>query len=362
MSHTHIPDDVLPIWLVLLSWVATAAILSFRIRRVRDVDLGRRLPILEVVSALMIVGMTLEIVPIGYHISGIIGVFKHSTNTQSAITDRNKKLQVTASFYPLYFFSSQIGGDEAEVKNITPSGAEPHDYDPSTRDIARIENSDMLVLNGGLESWGDKIRDNLKDKNIAIVTAGEGLLTQQLAEEGRTTQDPHVWLDPQLAKKEVNKITRGFIKVDPANGLYYQANEKTLDDELDRLDAKFKRGLSNCRQKDIITSHAAFSYLASRYGFNQVSIAGLSPDEEPSIQQLTKVAKFAKEHNVKYIFFESLVSPKLSDTIASEVGAEVLVLDPLEGLSNDDIKQGRNYFTVMANNLKNLRTALECAR
>src|SRR6266852_8104460 len=136
MSHIYIPDGVLPIWLVLLGWIFAALILSLCIRKVKKFELGRKLPLLGVASALMMVGMTL--------------------NTQSATTDKNKKLQVTASFYPLYFFSSQIGGDKAEVKNITPSGAEPHDYDPSTQDIARIENSNMLVLNGGVESWGDK--------------------------------------------------------------------------------------------------------------------------------------------------------------------------------------------------------------
>ena len=272
----------------------------------------------------------------------------------------NNKVQVEASFYPLYFFASQIGGDKASVSNITPAGAEPHDYEPTTQEMAKIEKSQILILNGGVEAWGNKIKDNLKDKNVVIIIAGEGLLTDKIEEEGEVIQDPHVWLAPQLAKKQVEKIKEGFIQADSANTTLYETNAKSLEDKLDQLDEKYKKGLSSCIEKDIITSHAAFGYLAKAYGLNQVSVTGVSPDEEPSAQQLAQVAKFAKDNNVKYIFFETLVSPKLSQTIANEVGAETLVLDPIEGISDDDIKQGKNYFTVMEKNLTNLQKALQC--
>lgn len=290
-----------------------------------------------------------------------IGIFKHLTNTQSATPNTNKKLQITASFYPLYFFAGEIGGNMVDVKNITPAGSEPHDYEPTTQDIARIEKSNILILNGNVESWGNKIKENLSGTSVIIVVAGEGLFTQQLTEGGKTSPDPHVWLSPQLSKQEVNQITKGYIKIDPSNNSYYQANQKALDDRLDKLDGEYKQGLSNCKQKDIITSHAAFGYLTVAYGLNQVPISGLSADSEPSSQQLVKVINFAKSNNVKYIFFESLVSPKLSDMIANEVGAKTLVLDPLEGLTDDDIKQGKNYFTIMEDNLKNLKIALQCS-
>jgi zinc transport system substrate-binding protein len=188
------------------------------------------------------------------------------------------------------------------------------------------------------------------------------LLSKQLTEKGQTMKDPHVWLNPQLAKNEVRRITDGYISIDPTNTMFYQENEKALDDKLDQLDSEYKEGLANCQNKDIITSHAAFAYLAEQYGLNQVAISGLSPDEEPSAQQLADVANFARKNNVRYIFFESLVSPKLSETIASEIGAKTMVLDPIEGLSDDDIKQGKNYFTVMEDNLKNLQTALQCSK
>ncbi len=298
---------------------------------------------------------------IGGVIAILVILFLFRDTNFSSSQKTSGKVQVTASFYPLWFFSSEIGGEKAQVRNITPSGAEPHDYEPTTKDIAEIEKSNMLVLNGGVEGWGDKIRDNLKGKNVVIVVAGEGLFTQTIEEGGKKQTDPHVWLDPILARREAHNITtKGYLRIDGTNSDYYQNNEKRLNAQFEQLDKEYREGLQNCKQKDIITSHAAFGYLAARYGLNQIPISGLTPDAEPSSQQLAEVAKFAKEHNVKYIFFESLVSPKLAQTIAQEVGAKTLVLDPIEGLTDDDIKQGKNYFTVMEENLKNLRIALEC--
>lgn len=284
--------------------------------------------------------------------------------TKSIPTPSTQKLQISTSFYPLYFFASEIGGEKADVTNITPSGSEPHDYEPTTQDIAKIEKSDVLILNGvGLEPWGDKVRNNLQNKKIVIVTPSEDLDTvMEAVENGKHMRDPHKWLSPKSAVKMLEPITDAFIFVDPQNKSYYQMNRNRLEKQFNELDELYTKGLADCRQKDIITSHAAFGYLAAAYSLNQISIAGLSPDEEPSAKQLVEMSKFAKEHNVKYIFFESLVSPKLSDTIASEIGAKTLALDPLEGLTEEEMKQGKNYFSVMEDNLKNLQTALECTK
>jgi zinc transport system substrate-binding protein len=274
---------------------------------------------------------------------------------------RSNKPQIATSFYPLYFFTEQIGGNKVKLINITPSGAEPHDYEPTAQDIAQLENSKLLILNGeGLEAWGDSIKQNLNSKNIIIVTVGEGLANRQVSEGGREITDPHIWLSPPLAKEIVDKITQGFIQIDPVNKEYYQSNADILKTELANLDKEYREGLSNCLEKNIITSHAAFGYLAATYGLNQVPIAGLSPDAEPSSQQLADIVKFVKANHVKYIFFDSLASPKLSNTVASEVGAKTLVLNPIEGLSNEEVSQGKNYFTEMQNNLANLKMALQC--
>ncbi len=296
----------------------------------------------------------------GIVIIGLIGyVFTRVGLSQPQ--SQSNKIHVTTSFYPLYFFASHIAGDKATVYNITPAGAEPHDYEPTTQDVARIEDSKLLVLNGGkLEAWGDKIKDILKNTPTVVIAVGETLANQNIIEEGESSLDPHVWLDPVLAKKEVVIIADGLKQIDPSNAEYYETNAQALESKLDNLNQAYVVGLSKCQKKDIITSHAAFGYLARQYSFNQVSISGLSPDAEPSPQQLANVAKFAKKNNVKYIFFESLVSPKLSETIAHEVGAQTLVLNPIEGLSDEELAKGKNYFTEMESNLKNLRTALEC--
>lgn len=272
------------------------------------------------------------------------------------------KLPVVASFYPLYFFASEIGGDKAEVLNITPAGAEPHDFEPTGEDMARIQDSKLLILNGGgLEPWGKDVMENSSLKT-SIVVAGEGLTNQKVLEEGEEITDPHIWLSPILAEKMVDKITEGFEKADAVNKDYYIANAKSLKAKLSELDGLYKDGLKTCLQKNIITSHSAFGYLATTYGLKQVPITGLSPDAEPSLKELADVAKFAKANNIKYIFFESLVSPKLSQTLASEIGAQTLVLNPIEGLVPEEINEGKNYLTEMKSNLSNLETALQCSK
>jgi zinc transport system substrate-binding protein len=282
-------------------------------------------------------------------------------NRKPVSVNSTDKIEVTASFYPLYYFASQIGGDKASVINITPAGAEPHDYEPTPSDIASIENSKLLILQGtGLEAWGNDVKSNIDPTHTTIITVGQDLMTQNVVEDGNNIIDPHTWLSPPLASEMADKILAGFLAVDPVNKDYYQANEIKLKADLATLDTEYKQGLANCASKDIITSHAAFGYLATTYGLTQVPISGLSPDAEPSPKQLADVADFVKKNNVKYIFFESLVSPKLSETIARETGTKTMVLDPIEGIIPEDLAKGYNYLTVMESNLKNLELVLQC--
>lgn len=272
------------------------------------------------------------------------------------------KLQVTTSFYPLYFFASQIGGDKVDVTNLVPSGSEPHDYELSTQDLKRIANSNILIINGNhFEPWGDKIETNLKDnKNLKIVSVSDSLVVLQMEDDGNKFKDPHVWLDPILVKKEAAIISNIFEESDRLNADYYKRNAKVLFDKLDILHNDFQKGLQNCRQNNIVTSHAAFGYLALRYNLKQISISGLSPDEEPTPKKLAEISEFAKNNKIKYIFFESLVSPRLAETIAKEIGAKTIVFNPLEGLTKDEIASGKDYFSIQRQNLDNLRLSLEC--
>jgi zinc transport system substrate-binding protein len=288
-----------------------------------------------------------------------IGIYALRGRLPTTHTGNDARVSVATSFYPMYYFATEIGGDKADIFNITPAGAEPHDYEPTVQEIASISDSDLLIINGGnLETWANRLQSQLQ--NTHVVVAGEMLATKDLDEDGRVVRDPHVWLDPVLAKVEVKNIAEGFIEIDPMRETEYKTNAASLENKLDALDQKFKDTLRTCKTRDFVTSHAAFGYLAGRYNLHQISIAGVSPNEEPGAAKLAEIANLVKDKGIKYIFFESLISPKLAETIARETGAQTLVLDPIEGLSADDLAAGKNYMTQMEMNLTNLKLALAC--
>lgn len=268
-------------------------------------------------------------------------------------------LRITASIYPLYYLAQEIAGEHAAVQNVVPAGAEPHDYELTARDLRLVRQSDILIINGALEPWADRISGGLRE-GAALVVAGEGLMDKEMIEDGEIELDPHIWLDPRLAAAMADRLAAAFITADPANAAAYEENLGRLKDRLADLDAAFKSGLEDCARRTFITGHSAFAYLAETYGLEQLSIAGLSPEAEPAPRALADLADRARQEGIRYIFFESLVSPSLAETLAREVGAETLVLNPLEGLAPEEAAAGRNYFNEMEANLENLRIALEC--
>lgn len=264
------------------------------------------------------------------------------------------KLHVVASFYPLYEFAKQVGGDKVEVSNVTPAGTEPHDYEPSPRTLADIQQSDVFIYNGGtLEPWADKA---LTDYQHTAIKGSEGI---QLASDNGG-KDPHYWLDPTLAVQTVNSIRDGMSQADPANKEYYSQRAAEYVLRLQQLHAEIREGLASCNSRTVVTSHQAFSYFGARYNLTVVPIAGLSPNEEPSAAKLAEITKIVQDQHIGYIFFESLVSPRLADTISQETGAKTAVFDPIEGLSDDAQAKGKNYISVQRDNLAALRTALAC--
>jgi zinc transport system substrate-binding protein len=272
------------------------------------------------------------------------------------------KLRVSASFYPMAEFARQVGGNHVQVTTLVKPGVEPHDYDPSPQDVATIYRSKVLIHNGaGLEKWVNKL--DLAANKVARVEASKSLnLHAKDANDTENTSatDPHVWMDPVLAQKEVSAIRDSFIKADPAHRKDYESNTAAYNAQLQALDVDFQKGLKQCAQHSVVTSHQALGYLAGEYHFTSLGIAGLSPDDEPSAQELAAVADFVHDHNIDYIFFETLVSPKLSQTIAQETGAQTIAFNPLEGLTPDEASQGKNYISVQKDNLQALRTALHC--
>ncbi len=287
-----------------------------------------------------------------------IGIFLVSfTGCVQPPQQNSGKIKMVTTFYPLYEFSQRIGGDRVEVSILVPAGVEPHEWEPGPRDIIKIQSARIFVYNGaGFEPWVEEMLKGTYSERLIVVDFSKG--TELLKEEGEAL-DPHIWLDPVFVKNQAYLIEEALIKSDPENEKYYKANAQTLREELTKLDEEIRKELSSTKKKVFIASHAAFSYFAKRYGLKQIAIAGLSPEAEPSPAKIVEIVKIAKENEVKYIFFETLVSPRLSEVIAKEVGAKTLVLNPIEGLSQAEIDEGKTYFAVMRDNLKNLKLALD---
>jgi zinc transport system substrate-binding protein len=289
------------------------------------------------------------------------GVFAAVHRNVSTIPKDASKLQVVASFYTLYDMAQNVGGQYVQVSNMTPAGSEPHDYEPSPQALVQAQSAKVFVYNGGtLEPWASKF---LGDYKHVAVKASNGIQLHAISDEMNATlpaQDPHFWLDPVLAQQIVYNIRDGLATADPAHKDMYTHNADLYVSKLKQLDNDYKAGLVSCQLHTIITSHEAFGYLAQRYNFTAVPIAGMSPDTEPSAAKLAEISNLVEAQNLHYIFFESLVSPRLADTIAAETGAKTVVFDPLEGLTTDAQNQGKNYITVQYENLQNLRTALAC--
>ncbi|MGP0586417.1 metal ABC transporter substrate-binding protein [Paenibacillus timonensis] len=302
-------------------------------------------------------------------------------------------LRIQTSFYPIYEFTKQVAGGLATVELLVPGGMEPHDWEPSPQDIRKLAESDLLIVNGaGMESWLEQVEAASASGKPEIVEAIEGITLMEGGEEEEHGQeeeqadgdehaaeseadsgeaahnhdhdhdhgglDPHVWLSPALAVQEVRRIESALAKVDPEHAAEYKQNADAYAAKLEQLDRDFTEGLANAKRKDFITQHAAFGYLAREYGLTQVPIAGLSPDQEPSAEQMTEIVKFAEEHQVKTIFFETLVSSKVAETIAREIGAKTAVLNPIEGLTAEDEAAGEDYVSLMRQNLDALKAAL----
>lgn len=303
----------------------------------------------------MIKNILKSIVLLTLLVVGGYGVFLRVSSRDSLDTSSDK-LSVATTFYPLAYLAEQIGKDAALVTNLTPPGVEPHDFDPTPQDVVRLHASELFFYNGaGFESWVPKLLPELNSVRSVDVSAGLNLLTTP---DGAF--DPHVWLDPVLYSAQADAILEAMQAADINRAELFGDNARVLKQRLAELHVEFTKGLASCKRRDIVTSHSAFEYLAKRYNVRMVSISGLSPDEEPTPARLAEISDFVQENDVRYIFFETLVSPRLAETIARETGAQTISFNPLEGLSEEELLQGKDYISVQRENLQALRTALEC--
>jgi zinc transport system substrate-binding protein len=266
------------------------------------------------------------------------------------------KIDVVAAFYPLQFATQQVGGDQVSVANLVKPGAEPHDLELQPKQVAQVSNADLVVYLRSFQPAVDETVDQqAKKTSLDVATVQPLHQAPKGAEE--TGNDPHVWLDPVRFAAIADRIADRLAALDPAHAADIRDRTAALHAKLTALDQEYATGLAQCQRHEIVTSHAAFGYLAERYHLTQIPITGLTPDEEPTPRHLADVADQARRYHATTIFFETLVSPKIAQTLASEVGATAEVLDPIEGIepgSHDD------YLSVMRSNLTQLRTALGC--
>jgi zinc transport system substrate-binding protein len=281
------------------------------------------------------------------------------------------KLDVVASFYPLEFIARTVGGDAVHVTTLTAPGVEPHDLELTPKQVGAIASAKLVVYEKDLQPAVDEaVEQNAKDAGFDVAPAaqleatgadfeehGDGAVAPAAHKDNAL--DPHFWLDPIRYAQVIKAVEEKLATVDSANAQGYHERAKALLDQVGKLDTEYKTGLASCKLTTFVTSHEAFAYLAKRYGLTMIGIAGFTPDAEPSPARIKEVQDIVKAQHVTTIFYEELVSPKVADTIANDVGVQTAVLSPIEGLSDANSKE--TYLTLMQENLQELKKANSCS-
>ncbi len=261
--------------------------------------------------------------------------------------DTDGEVSVLAAFYPLQFAAERVGGDAVTVDSLTPPGAEPHDVELTPQQVAEVAEADLVVYIKGFQPAVDE----------AVAAQASDRAIDVSADVPLRDSDPHVWLDPTNMVVIADAIADRLATIDPEAAAGFRANAESLDADLQLLDGEWRDGTAECSSRDLVVSHEAFGYLADRYDLTQVGISGLSPESEPTPGQLAEITDFVRANDVRTIYYETLVDPKVAETVAAETGAQTAVLDPLEGLaegSSDD------YLSVMRTNLDTVKSGQPC--
>ncbi|MGH2785092.1 MAG: metal ABC transporter substrate-binding protein [Actinomycetota bacterium] len=266
-------------------------------------------------------------------------------------------VEVVAAFYPIAEAARQVGGDTVTVHDLTPAGVEPHDLELRPSDVGRLRSADLILyLGGGFQPALEDAIEALPSRRAVDLLDGIAL---RKGAEGEPT-DPHVWLDPLLMTRIVERISAEMSSLAPGERTAFEADVRTYTQALAELDRTMDQTLRTCTRRELVTAHAAFGYLAARYGLEQIPISGVTPEAEPSPQRLREVAELAEEHGVTTIFFETLVDPRVAEALARIVGARTAVLNPIEGLTDEQREGGESYLTLMRANLAGLADGLGC--
>ena len=293
------------------------------------------------------------------------------SNDKNAVKNGETKPSITVSIFPLKEFAEEIAGDKVDINCLVPNNMEPHDYEPKTKDFEKLINSDAFIYNGlGLEEWVEKVNVVIKNEDVLIVDSSKNVDSITIEDENHEEEhnhdneeehdhehgaiDPHSWLSLKEAQVQSEAIKDTLIEIDPENKAYYEQNYNEFKQKLDDLYNKYNEKFQTLQNKNFITGHAAFGYLCRDFGLEQKSVENVFGEGEPTPKQLENLVNFCKENNITTIFSESLASPKVSETLAAEVGAKVIPIYTLE--SQEDNK---SYLEAMEYNLNQIYNCLE---
>lgn len=287
-------------------------------------------------------------------------------NTTQKINNKLSKIKIVTTLFPLYDFAKNIGGSKVEVSLLLPPGVEPHSFEPKPSDILKISQADIFIYTGKfMEPWVEDILKSIPNKNLIVVDSSIGV--KMIQENIQNTNnlkpsyDPHVWLDFGNDKIIISNISQAIISHDKLSSSYYLKNSTDLQNKISVLDLKYSSNLATCKSKEIIYGgHYAFGYLANRYEIKYAAAQGLSPNAEPSAQDLLKLVEQIRRDKIQYIFYEELSSPKIAETLAGETKTKMLLLNAAHNITKQDFENNVSFLNIMEENLVNLKTGLNC--
>ncbi len=270
-------------------------------------------------------------------------------------------LKVLATFYPLYDFAQNVGGNRINASILVPETVDVHDFEPTPSSIQQVASADVLIYNGaGLEPWISEVVIAADNPKLILVDTSQGISLLPVSPEfqrNNQTVDPHIWLDPQLAKQQVNNILQGLIKADPAGSQYFTQNAQVYESKLGDINSQIINATTNVKTRYFVTFHEAFAYFAKQYNLTQIAIAGPF-QEEPTPSDIQNVINAIHQYHLLYVGYESLENPAISQSISSQTNASLILMNPIEGLTAQDKAAGKDYLSLMQEDIANIELAL----
>ncbi|MCC3358051.1 metal ABC transporter solute-binding protein, Zn/Mn family [Bacillus sp. REN16] len=296
----------------------------------------------------------------------LISILSACGADQNNSVNEEGKLSIYTTVFPLTDFVQKIGGEDVSVKSVYPPGSDAHSFEPTPRDMTDIASADAFIYTGvGVEGFVTAALKTLSNEKVSLIEAGAGVdflhMEDDHHEDGDHHHgdiDPHIWLDPIFSIQIAENIKNALIELNPSGKDLYEANFLELKEQLEALNTEFTEVANTKKQKEILVAHSAYGYWEARYGINQISITGYSPTNEPSQKELKNMIEEVKQHNLKYILFEQNITSKIAETVQKETGTKKLTLHNLEAVTEQEIENNEDYFSLMRQNLDTLKKAL----